>query len=151
MRHAVGTLAIAAGFALAACSSAPDGPAGNRHAPGRPHEANGTPHVPRARPGYDAVGVASWYGPNHHGRRTASGETFDMNAATAAHRTLPFGTFVRVTNLENGRSVVLRINDRGPFVKRRIIDVSRHAARVLGFLRQGTARVRVRLARRAQP
>ncbi len=94
---------------------------------------------------YEAVGVASWYGAKFHGRTTASGEPYDMNAMTAAHPSLPFGTKVRVTNLENGRSVVLRINDRGPFAKRRIIDVSRHAAEHLGFLGTGLARVRVQV------
>jgi len=89
------------------------------------------------------VGVASWYGGKFHGRTTASGEPYDMHAMTAAHPNLPFGTKVRVTNLENGRSVVLRINDRGPFAKRRIIDVSRHAAEQLGFLKAGLAKVRV--------
>jgi len=92
---------------------------------------------------YEAVGVASWYGVKFHGRTTASGEPYDMTAMTAAHPSLPFGTKVRVTNLENGRSAVLRINDRGPFAKRRIIDVSRHAAEHLGFLKAGLARVRV--------
>jgi rare lipoprotein A len=92
---------------------------------------------------YEAVGVASWYGAKFHGRTTASGEPYDMNAMTAAHPSLPFGTKVRVTNLENGRSVVVRINDRGPFAKRRIIDVSRHAAKHLDFLGAGQARVRV--------
>ncbi len=92
---------------------------------------------------YEAVGVASWYGGMFHGRTTANGEPYDMHAMTAAHPSLPFGTKVRVTNLENGRSVVLRINDRGPFAKRRIIDVSRHAAEHLGFLGSGLARVRV--------
>jgi rare lipoprotein A len=92
---------------------------------------------------YEAVGVASWYGAKFHGRTTASGEPYDMNAMTAAHPSLPFGTKVRVTNLENGRAVVLRINDRGPFAKRRIIDVSRHAAEHLGFLGADLARVRV--------
>jgi rare lipoprotein A len=94
---------------------------------------------------YEAVGVASWYGGKFHGRTTASGEPYDMHAMTAAHPSLPFGTKVRVTNLENGRSVVLRINDRGPFAKRRIIDVSRHAAKHLGFLGAGLARVRVQV------
>ncbi len=92
---------------------------------------------------YEAVGVASWYGAKFHGRTTASGEPYDMNAMTAAHPSLPFGTKVRVTNLENGRGVVLRINDRGPFAKGRIIDVSRHAAEHLGFLGADLARVRV--------
>ena len=89
------------------------------------------------------VGVASWYGGKCHGRTTASGEPYDMHAMTAAHPSLPFGTKVRVTNLENGRSVVLRINDRGPYAKRRIIDVSRHAADHLGFRKAGVAKVRV--------
>jgi rare lipoprotein A len=89
------------------------------------------------------VGVASYYADGHHGRRTASGERFDMRALTAAHRTLPFGTRVRVTNLQNGRSVVVRINDRGPFKKERVIDVSYGAARELRLVGPGTARVRV--------
>ncbi len=139
----------AAAVLLAACSSPPGPPPGASKGTGRPYTVNGLTYVPRAQPGYDRVGVASWYGPRHHGRRTASGEVFDMNAATAAHPTLPFGTRVRVTNLETGRSVVLRINDRGPFVRRRIIDVSRRAAQALGFLRQGTARVRVQAVRSA--
>ena len=100
--------------------------------------------VGRASDGaYEAVGVASWYGAKFHGRTTASGEPYDMNAMTAAHPSLPFGTKVRVTNLENGRAVVLRINDRGPFAKGRIIDVSRHAAEHLGFLGADLVRVRV--------
>ena len=102
--------------------------------------------MPRPDPGYSAVGRASWYGEPYHGRRTASGQIFDMYAFTAAHPTLPFGTRVRVTNLENGRSVVLVINDRGPFVRGRIIDVSRRAARSLGFERKGTVPVRVEIA-----
>ncbi len=87
--------------------------------------------------------MASWYGAKFHGRTTASGEPYDMNAMTAAHPSLPFGTKVRVTNLENGQAAVLRINDRGPFAKGRIIDVSRHAAEHLGFLGTDLARVRV--------
>ena len=93
--------------------------------------------------GFVQEGIASWYGPKFQGRPTASGEIFDMHRMTAAHRTLPLGARVRVINLENGRSVVVRINDRGPFVKNRIIDLSREAARRLGFVRQGTARVRI--------
>lgn len=92
---------------------------------------------------YETVGVASWYGKPYHGRRTASGEVYNMNQLTAAHPTLPFGTRVTVTNLENGRTVVLTINDRGPFGKNRVIDVSRKAAGQLGFLTQGLTRVRV--------
>ena len=92
---------------------------------------------------YDVVGVASWYGRPYHGRRTASGEIYNMNQLTAAHPTLPFGTRVAVTNLENGRTVIVTINDRGPFKPDRVIDVSRKAAGQLGFLGQGLARVRV--------
>ncbi len=98
--------------------------------------------LPTAR-GYVEEGLASWYGPGFHGRRTASGEVYDMYAPTAAHRTLPLGTRVRITNLENGRTAVARINDRGPFVRGRIIDVSYALARSLGMVEQGTARVRV--------
>lgn len=88
-------------------------------------------------------GPASWYGGKFHGRRTANGERFDMNEMTAAHRSLPFGTRVRVTNERNGRSVVVRINDRGPFVGNRIIDLSRGAAAAVGMVRTGVAPVRV--------
>ncbi len=88
-------------------------------------------------------GLASWYGQAFHGRRTASGEPFDMHALTAAHRTLPFGTQVRVRHAATGREVVVRINDRGPFAKGRVIDLSHAAARVLGIERQGVARVQL--------
>jgi rare lipoprotein A len=93
--------------------------------------------------GYRAEGTASYYGKAHHGKRTASGERFNQNALTAAHRTLAFGTRVKVTNLDNGRSVVVRINDRGPFGRGRIIDVSKAAAEQLNMLRSGTAPVRL--------
>ncbi len=86
-------------------------------------------------------GIASWYGGKFHGRKTANGETFDMHGLTAAHKTLPFGLRVRVSNRENGRAVVVRINDRGPFVKDRIIDLSHAAAQRIGMVRSGTARV----------
>jgi rare lipoprotein A len=92
---------------------------------------------------YRAEGKASYYGSRHHGRRTASGERFDQHALTAAHRTLPFGTKVKVTNLNNDRTVVVRINDRGPHIRGRIIDLSREAAERLGMLRAGVAPVRV--------
>jgi rare lipoprotein A len=91
----------------------------------------------------ETVGVASFYGGSHHGGPTASGERFNQNAMTAAHRSLPLGSQVRVTNLGNGKSVTLRINDRGPFVRGRIIDVSRGAAAELGFIGNGLAKVRV--------
>jgi len=135
----------AAVFLLAACSSDPDAAAGAKRQAGQPYSVNSVNYAPREEPGYDTVGIASWYGKRYHGRRTASGEIFDMQSATAAHRTLPFGTRVQVTNLENGRSAILKINDRGPFIKRRIIDVSRSAAQTLGFVQQGTVRVRVQI------
>ncbi|WP_191832295.1 septal ring lytic transglycosylase RlpA family protein [Pseudomonas fluorescens] len=93
--------------------------------------------------GYDKSGTASYYGSRHHGKRTASGEPFNQNAMTAAHRSLPFGTRVKVTNLNNDRSVIVRINDRGPHTRGRLIDLSRAAAEKLGMIRSGTARVRV--------
>ncbi len=88
-------------------------------------------------------GVASWYGPGFHGRKTANGEVYDQNEFTAAHRTLPFNTLVRVENLRNGQSVIVRINDRGPFVDDRVIDLSQKAARNLGMIGSGTAQVRL--------
>lgn len=88
-------------------------------------------------------GGASWYGPGFHGRLTANGETFNSNHLTAAHRTLPFGTRLRVTNLNNGRTVVVRINDRGPFIKGRIIDLSAAAARQIRMIESGVASVKV--------
>jgi rare lipoprotein A len=94
--------------------------------------------------GYVAEGLASWYGEEFHGRRTSSGEPYDMNLMTAAHRTLPIPTYVEVTNLENGRVAVVRVNDRGPFHPDRVIDLSYVAARKLGIIGPGTARVRVR-------
>jgi peptidoglycan lytic transglycosylase len=97
----------------------------------------------RAVPGASATGVASWYGPGFHGRRTANGEIFDQRELTAAHRTLPHGTRVMVTNLANGRAVEVRINDRGPFVDGRIIDLSYAAARAIDMIGPGTARVRI--------
>src|SRR5882672_6324255 len=95
------------------------------------------------------VGTASWYGEFFQGKETASGEPFDMQALTAAHPTLPLGSFVRVTNLRNGRAVVVRINDRGPFVEGRIIDLSYNTARVLGFEGRGLQKVRLDLVRPA--
>lgn len=93
--------------------------------------------------GYVEQGIASWYGPDFHGGRTSTGETYDMHAMSGAHPTLPLPTWVRVTNLENGRSVVVRLNDRGPFARGRIIDLSRAAAEALDMVRAGTARVEV--------
>ena len=93
--------------------------------------------------GYRAEGQASYYGARHHGNKTASGERFDQNALTAAHRSLPFGSRVQVTNLRNDKRVVVRINDRGPFTKKRIIDLSQKAAEQLDMLRDGVVPVRV--------
>ena len=101
------------------------------------------PHAPKAY----QVGTASWYGQQFQGKETASGEPFDMRDFTAAHPSLPLGTLVRVTNLSNGKAVVLRINDRGPFVDNRIIDVSYNAARALGFKERGLQKVRLDLYR----
>lgn len=95
----------------------------------------------------EAVGLASYYGKKFHGRRTASGERFNMHAMTAAHRSLAFGSMVRVTHAKNGRTVKVRINDRGPFIKGRIIDLSHAAAKKLGMLAEGVARVRIRVER----
>ena len=92
-------------------------------------------------------GTVSWYGAQFHDRQTANGERFDMGALTMAHPTLPFGTRVRVTNLRNGRSVVVRVNDRGPFVGHRIADVSRGAAKTIGLIGPGTGKVRVEVVR----
>ena len=111
---------------LAGCSTSPFGGSDSAH-------------------GYKAEGKASYYGSRHHGKRTASGERFDQHALTAAHRTLPFGTRVRVTNLVNGRSVEVRINDRGPFHRRRVIDLSRVAAERLGMVRRGRVPVEVQV------
>lgn len=113
---------------------------------GRPYQIAGVWYHPKVDPAYDETGIASWYGVDFHGKRTANGDIYDMNALTAAHRTLPMPTRVRVTNLENGRSILVTINDRGPFARGRIIDLSRRAAQLLGMQRQGTARVRVQIA-----
>jgi rare lipoprotein A len=117
---------------------------------GDPYQINGTWYYPAEDYGYNETGIASFYGGetqgvNFHGRFTANGETYDMNALTAAHRTLPMPSLVRVTNLENGRSIVLRVNDRGPYARGRIIDLSRRSAQLLGFEGKGTAMVRVQI------
>lgn len=115
---------------------------------GKPYRIAGIWYHPKAEPYYDRAGIASWYGRKFHGRKTASGERFNMNALTAAHTTLPLPSLVRVTNLHNGRSIVLKVNDRGPFARGRIIDVSRRAADLLGFRKRGVARVRVQVVGR---
>src|SRR5262249_2308650 len=112
---------------------------------GKPYAIDGVWYYPAVDYNYGETGIGSWYGPDFHGLATANGETYDMNALTAAHRTLPMPSMVRVTNLENGRQIALRVNDRGPFVNNRIIDVSRRAAQLLRFEQQGTAGVRVEI------
>ncbi|MEL6688523.1 MAG: septal ring lytic transglycosylase RlpA family protein [Pseudomonadota bacterium] len=118
---------------------------------GQTYTIMGQTFTPRHDPDYDRTGVASWYGPKFHGKPTANGEVFDKRAMTAAHTTLPLNSMVRVTNLENGRSVVVRLNDRGPFVGGRIIDMSEAGAEALGFKPQGTVNVRVRYLGPADP
>jgi rare lipoprotein A len=110
---------------------------------GAPYVAGGKWYTPVADVHYDEVGLASWYGDFFHGRRTANGEVYDMEALSAAHPTLPLPTYAKVTNLSNNRSVVVRINDRGPYKEGRIIDLSRKAAELLGFYGHGTTAVRV--------
>lgn len=107
---------------------------------------------PRVRPpgtGYEETGLASWYGPEFHGKQASSGEVYDMHQLTAAHRQLPLGTWAAVTNLQNGRSVEVRINDRGPFVGNRLLDLSYAAARLLGMVGPGVVPVRLRVTRPA--
>lgn len=120
--------------ALAACAAPPVRPTVRPQAP-----------PASVRVGSAETGLASWYGDPYHGRRTSSGEVYDMNQLTAAHRDLPLGTWAMVTNLENGRSVEVRINDRGPFKEDRIIDLSYAAARLIGLVGPGTARVRIQV------
>lgn len=112
---------------------------------GQPYQIDGTWYYPAEQWDYDESGIASWYGEAFHGKYTANSEVYDLNALTAAHRTLPMPCVVQVTNLDNGRSINLRVNDRGPFARGRIIDVSRRAAQLLGFESAGTAKVRVRI------
>jgi len=163
MRGTAGRIVIVcASAALAAACSTSSGPepgpdvssvsipSGNGvYKIGVPYEQDGTWYYPKEQPDYDETGIASWYGGEFHGHRTANGEVFDANALTAAHPTLPMPVNVRVTNLENGKSLVLRVNDRGPFRNGRIIDVSQRAAQLLGFYGKGTANVRVTYLARA--
>lgn len=141
-------------IALAACGSRSGGGGSNvAVAPndngfykvGQPYQIEGKWYYPAVNWSYDQTGIASWYGHDFNGKYTADGERFDMNALTAAHPTLPMPSIVEVTNLDNGRSIQLRVNDRGPYARDRIIDVSRRAAQLLGFESAGTAHVRVRL------
>lgn len=111
---------------------------------GKPYAINGVTYVPAEDPGYDKVGMASWYGTDFHGKQTANGERFDMDALSAAHPTLPMPSYVQVTNLRNGRTMLVRLNDRGPYKPGRIIDLSRRTAQLLGFEAQGITEIRVR-------
>lgn len=112
---------------------------------GKPYNIAGRTYRPQETYNFEQTGIASWYGPNFHGKQTANGETFDMYELTAAHKTLQMPSLVRVTNLENGRSIVVRVNDRGPFSKGRIIDLSKRGAELLGFKNQGVAKVRLQV------
>ena len=116
---------------------------GGTYKVGNPYKIMGKWYYPQEDYDYSEVGTASWYGKDFHAKRTANGEKYDMYSLTAAHRTLPLPSIVKVTNLENGRSLVLRVNDRGPYAKNRIIDVSKRASQLLGFYTQGTTKVRV--------
>lgn len=120
-------------------------PDGGIYKVGNPYEIAGTWYYPSENYTYIEEGVASWYGQDFHGKRTANGERYDMNAVTAAHPTLPLPSIVKVTNLDNGRVLSVRVNDRGPFHSKRIIDMSRRAAQLLGFYEAGVARVRVEI------
>jgi peptidoglycan lytic transglycosylase len=141
--------------ALAACSGSPQQPTASTHSVVTPERGNrGNPpfyevagkryYVLDSSDGFRERGIASWYGRDFHGRSTSSGEVYDMNQMTAAHKTLPIPTWVEVTNLVNGRRVIVKVNDRGPFVDGRIIDLSQRAAQELGMIQSGTARVQVR-------
>lgn len=110
---------------------------------GMPYTIDGKVYEPREQPDYDEVGIASWYGSDFHNKQTANGGTFNKHALTAAHRTLPLPSMVRVTNIENNKTLIVMVNDRGPFSKSRILDVSEQAAEILGFKSKGTAKVRV--------
>lgn len=135
-------LAACAGRPEPRVAAAPPAPAGVKI--GKPYQVFGKWYHPADDRDYEEVGIASWYGPGFHAKATANGEPFDQDGLTAAHKTLPMPSFVEVTNLENDRRMVLRVNDRGPFVGDRIIDLSRRSAQFLGVDRKGTAKVRVR-------
>jgi len=160
MRRALPVLLVLAGLTaagLSGCSEAtlvihgvkevtsspvkPDG----TYKVGQPYQANGVWYYPQEDYDYEETGIASWYGPDYHGKLTANGELFDQNGVSAAHRTLPMPSLVRVTNLENGRTLVVRVNDRGPFKPGRVIDLSKRAAQLLDFETKGQAKVKVQI------
>ncbi|MBP2227271.1 rare lipoprotein A [Azospirillum agricola] len=149
-RRLRGAMVLAGVAALAACAQAPTVggpglPTSGIYKVGKPYQINGVWYYPAEDFAYDETGVASWYGPGFHAKTTANGELYDQNELTAAHRTLPMPSLVRVTNLDNGRSVVVRVNDRGPYANGRVIDMSRRGAQLLGFEGNGTAKVRVQI------
>lgn len=154
-RIALTIIALAGAVAFASCADRtvkpkPEPGAAGAYKVGTPYQINGVWYYPQEDYDYVENGIASFYGGERsgvdfHGRHTANGEVYDMGTLTAAHQTLPMPSLVKVTNLENGRQIVLRVNDRGPFVRGRIIDVSRRAAQLLGFEGQGTAKVRVEI------
>ncbi len=114
-----------------------------RYKVGNPYKIEGTFYYPQEYDDYEEVGISSWYGDEFHGKKTSNGEIYNSGALTAAHQTLPLPSIVRVTNLENGKNVLVRVNDRGPFAKSRIIDVSEKAAEILGYRDKGTTTVKV--------
>jgi rare lipoprotein A len=122
---------------------------GGAYKVGKPYNVNDRTYVPQENPHYRAEGVASWYGRDFHGRLTANGEVSDMHSLSAAHATLPLPSYVRVTNLNNGRSIIVRVNDRGPYHRDRVIDLSIGTAKALDFYHRGIARVRVEYVGRA--
>jgi rare lipoprotein A len=126
-------------------------PTSGAHGTNAPYQVGGRWYYPHAQPGYDEVGLASWYGAKFHNHTTANGEIFNQDGFSAAHPTLPLPSVIEVTNLANGRRVRVRLNDRGPFVDGRILDLSRAAAAELGFEQEGVARVRVRYIGPAPP
>jgi peptidoglycan lytic transglycosylase len=161
----VGALAVGC-LALAHCSGPPLGKeskyskrvvedgepvpkGGGSYRVGRPYNINGRTYVPAENPNYRIEGIASWYGPDFHGRLTSNGEVYDMHSISAAHTTMPLPSYARVTNLDNGRSIVVRVNDRGPYLRDRVIDLSIGAAKALSFYSHGLARVRVEYVGRA--
>jgi rare lipoprotein A len=144
-------LLAAIGFALSACGGV-HVPLSESHPPphptykiGSPYTVKGVTYYPHVDYAYDQVGMASWYGQEFQGQSTANGEVFDLDQLTAAHTTLPMPSIVEVVNLQNNRALCVRVNDRGPFARGRIIDLSRHAAELLGFAGRGSAMVRVRV------
>ena len=118
---------------------------GGSYKVGNPYKIMGRWYYPKEDYSYSEVGMASWYGEDFHAKKTANGEVYDMNTLTAAHRTLPLPSIVKVTNLENGRSLVLRVNDRGPYAKERIIDISKRGAQLLGYQTKGITKVKVEI------